>query len=532
GWVRDTVSARGGVSPAPLVPLREMTTTSLDAFRLYTEGTEARKHLRVGDAKRLLLEAVRIDPAFALAYFELQEIAMWQQDEGGYEEFRQKTLQNQERLPPQKRMLLEASELWKQDPKRAEQILKDLIERNPEEEDAYLQLAHLCRSSYRPEESLAVLERGVGALPHSGYLRLYYGYGLLWQGRFPEAIHQFEVYSRINPEEANPSDSMGEAYLIAGIPERALEKYAHALEIDPKFSSSHLGRAWAFGQLGRFRDALAEIDLIRGDLPPHFTADELSFLRAYLMSRAGRYREAEGLIAELVKQSSPGVTLAARQFHALLDIERGRTQEAVRTIQAISTPMPEGVQGGNGSRQLAALTKLLGGVAAARAGDLSTSQKYLAELGEIYEADDPRESWWYYLLLGELALASGDARAAHAAFTQGEPRLKLSFNVTKPLESLGGGLMFRDGPARALAAQGKRRAAIELYRDLLRPDIGHKWTAVLEPRFHLQLARLERAENQRVEASKHYRDFLELWSDADRYLPELREAESYLASAS
>ena len=71
-----------------------------------------------------------------------------------------------------------------------------------------------------------LLERGVVAAPQSGYLRLYYGYGLLWQGRYPEAIHQFEVYSRINPEEANPWDSMGEAYLIAGIPDRALEKYA------------------------------------------------------------------------------------------------------------------------------------------------------------------------------------------------------------------------------------------------------------------------------------------------------------------
>ena len=61
---------------------------------------------------------------------------------------------------------------------------------------------------------------------------------------------------------------------------------------------------------------------------------------------------------------------------------------------------------------------------------------------------------------------------------------------------------------------------------------GHKWTAVLEPRFHLELARLERQEGQHAQAMRHYRDFLALWSDADRDLPEIAEARTYLASIS
>ena len=162
-WVRDTVSADAAPEPNPIPPLREMTTTSLEAFRLYNEGLEARRHLRLSDARRLLTEAVAIDPSFALANLELQEIARWQQDEPGYQSLRAKTLEHQERLPPQKRMMLEAVEIWKTDPARAEQILRDVIERSPEEEDAYLQLAHLYRSNYQVDESLVVLERGVVA---------------------------------------------------------------------------------------------------------------------------------------------------------------------------------------------------------------------------------------------------------------------------------------------------------------------------------------------------------------------------------
>ncbi|HEY7817881.1 MAG TPA: winged helix-turn-helix domain-containing protein, partial [Vicinamibacteria bacterium] len=300
-WVRATVSSNK--PPEPIPPLREMTTTSLEAFRRYNEGLEARQNLRLPDAHRLFEEAVAIDPGFALAYLELQEIARWRQDEAGYQRAREKTLAHQDRLPPQKRMLQEAIEIWKTDPARAEAILREVIERSPDEEDAYLSLSHLHRANHDEPESIAILEQGVTAIPRSGYLRLYYGYGLLWQGRYPEALHQFEAYARINPEEANPWDSMGEAYLIAGIPERALEKYARALEIDPRFTSSHLGRAWAFGQLGEVQKALEELDAIGQELPPYSTADQISFLRAYLLSRAGRYREAEAHLAGLGSSS-------------------------------------------------------------------------------------------------------------------------------------------------------------------------------------------------------------------------------------
>jgi tetratricopeptide (TPR) repeat protein len=425
-------------------------------------------------------------------------------------------------------------------------MLEDVVESHPDEEEAYMQLNDLYRSKDRTEESLTLLERGIAAVPHSGYLRLNYGYGLLWAGRYPEAIHQFEVYSRINPEEANPWDSLGEAYLIAGIPERALERYGRALEVDPDFSSSRIGRAWAFGELGRYDDAIEELDSVRGDLPPGYSPGELAFFRAYLLSRAGRYRAAETILSQLLRstgteakenEKTSSLALALPLFQALLDIERGKPREADAKIRALNRalPLPPTEPTGEGqssTRQLAALSRLVGGVAACRAGELERARTYLTELGALYQRRDPRENWWYYLLLGEVALSSGDAEAAYSAFTQGEPERKLMFSVNRMLDGLSGSLIFRDGAARAKALAGDRAAAIELYQELLRPDIGQKWTAVLEPRFQLALARLEREGGRTREASRHYRAFLALWAGADRGLPELKEAESFLALAS
>jgi len=532
-WVRDSLGPEGASAAAPVPAIRDITTSSLEAFRLYTAGVNARRNYRLGDARRLLTEAIETDPGFALAYLELQWIAMISKDTASYDLFHAKMLEYQDHLPPHRRQLLEANELWKVGPERAESILLDVIARRPDEEEAYLQLSHRYQSSFQPEKARDILERGTKAVPHSGYLRLNYGYQLLRDGRYPEAIHQFETYARIQPEEANPWDSLGEAYLIAGIPERALEEYAHALDVDDKFANSNLGRAWAFSQMGRFDEALDELGHIRGELPPGYSPAELFFLKAYLLSRAGRYRAARaqlGQISELAeKLQSPTLTGIVHLFEALLSIERDEPEKALTQAEAARAILPP--NDGGLAKSLEKLTELLLGIAASRTEDANRAHQHLNALQELYEPRDPRERWWYHVLLGETLLARNDAKGAYTAFTKGEPVQKMSFNVTQLLPSLSGGLSFRDGAARAKALDGNAEEAIAIYEKLLRPDISLMWTAPLEPRYHIALARLHRERGEREQASKHYRRFLELWSRADSDLPELAEAQAYLASS-
>jgi hypothetical protein len=64
---------------------------------------------------------------------------------------------------------------------------------------------------------------------------------------------------------------------------------------------------------------------------------------------------------------------------------------------------------------------------------------------------------------------------------------------------------------------------------LLTPDISNKWTAMLEPRYVLDVARLLDQSGDEAAARKEYQRFLELWKNADEGLPELTEAPAYLA---
>ncbi len=529
-WVRDSLVAEGGQNGVPVRPLAEMTTTSLEAFRLYNAGVTARRNLRLADARRLLTRAVEIDPTFALAYLELSWVALYNKDEATYDALGEKMLEHRTHLPPRRRLLLEAAELWNEDRADAERILLDVIERFPEEEEAYMQLCHLYKRSFEPDKARDILERGATALPHSGYLRLNYGYQLLWEGRYPEAIHEFEVYSRIRPEEANPHDSLGEAYLIAGVPERALEEYERALQIDDNFASSHLGRSWAFSQMGRFDKALAELDEIHGDLPPWYLAEELQFMKSYFLSRAGRYQDADILLRQIEARANEveNRTLSGMThlLESLIELEKGAPTLALAAAERAAELLPTD---GRRSRSVRGMTELLLGIAAARTGDLNRAHEHLLALEEHHEPRNSRERWWYHLLLGETLLARGDTRDAYTAFTDGAPQQKMIFNVTHLFENLSGALSLRDGAARAKALAGDRREAIALYEKLLRHDIGQKWTAPLEPRYHMELARLHRELGEREKASRHYRRVLSLWSKADPRLPELAEAEAYLA---
>jgi tetratricopeptide (TPR) repeat protein len=93
---------------------------------------------------------------------------------------------------------------------------------------------------------------------------------------------------------------------------------------------------------------------------------------------------------------------------------------------------------------------------------------------------------------------------------------------------LANNLLYRDGPARAAVARGDLAGAIDIYRSLLTAGPKQKWTAMYEPRYVLQIARLLEQSGDKRAALKEYERFLEFWKSADRDLPELAEARAAL----
>ena len=88
----------------------------------------------------------------------------------------------------------------------------------------------------KAETELKLLEEKFGEDPEFYYFYNTYGYFLLNQGRVDEAIEKFKKQISLAPEEANPYDSLGEAYRIKGMLVESLKEYQKAFNVSPSES--------------------------------------------------------------------------------------------------------------------------------------------------------------------------------------------------------------------------------------------------------------------------------------------------------
>ena len=531
--IRSSLSLDGAEAGRKIA---DVTSSSLEAYRLYTDGMEAGLNFRRRDARELFERAVKIDPAFASSYFQLRSLTATQGDLTASDAYDRKTREHIDRLPERQRMLFEAVDAnAKGDPTNAVKLLEALVARYPDDIQAYVQLGGVYEFDLGdPANGLKTIERAVRAVPGSGTLHNSYAYALLGRGRYPEALHELEEYVRLRPKEPSPYDSLGEAYLVSGQPDKALEKYARAIEIDPTWPGQS-GRAWAFGMLGRYDDALVELSKADDALARLYgpTAGA-HFDTAVLLSRTGRYRNAQRRIAACIIAAEPVKDMekivVSHVLSAVVALERNDIPRSREALGRADRTAPQ-ISDASRRKPFNVLLAFLNGLAKARSGDLEGARTRLEELRKVYDSHSPAENWWHHALLGEIALASGDPAAAEAAFSKGEPEIHMSFNLSFDIvSSVVNNLSFRDGVARARKARGDIAGAIEAYRQVLTVDIGQKWTAMLEPRYVLELARLLDKQGDKAGAWKEYQRFLDLWKHADPGLPEVAEARSRIGS--
>jgi eukaryotic-like serine/threonine-protein kinase len=520
--IRDGIGFRDATG---IRKVSDVSTASLEAFQLYSQAMDALLNTRMDDAQNLLERAVAIDPTFADAYLQLADASNFRGLLGLQREHLRKAAEHVDRLGARQRLILEAELARAEgDSATAARIIDELIEKFPDTDQAYgiatSLYAPVTGLIHDPEKRLTTAAAGAAALPKSMVTRNEYAYALLGAGRYDEALGEFEAYLRVAPREPNPSDSLGEAYLVMGTPDRAVESYSRALTIDPTFAGSHIGRAWSLASLGRFDDAILE------GLPQSLLAS-WSSVRALVLSRVGRYREADQAIeagrrdAEI--SENPGEQGNVFLVSSLLAIEREAYERALqdcRSAERMFARLPETKR-----RVGLVLVHLMSGIAQARTGRIDRARVHLEMQGRLFNSAVEPENWWHNALAGEIALAAGDLEKAASAFSAGQPSKKMWFSTRYAnLSILANNLNSRDGLARVATARGDRPRAIQIYRQLLSSGPDQKWVSVFEPRYVLQIARLLERSQEKQAALKEYERFLDFWKGADSGLLEIAEA--------
>ena len=366
--IRDGVGLRDA---APIRHVADVSTSSLEAYRFYSEGLTAYNNTRSLDARSLFEKAVAIDPTFAQAYFHLSLVTGQIGLTSDSDMYRAKAAEHADRLDERQRLLLRA-ELARHagDYEKAVQALDEVIAKYPDLEEAYAVACRIYNPIVGPlrnrRKFLASTEAGLAAVPSSTLLLNFHGYALIDVGRYPEAVQVFESYARLAPREPNPYDSLGEAHLKMGLPEKAIGYFTQALTIQPDFFPSHAGRAWALSMLGRYDEALTEMPLA-------------AFLRGFMLSRVGRYREAEEQIAIALQRAEANKNFVEQgMLHSIssaLLLERKQpalVAENVRIPERLKAQIAPELQ-----RLHSVLAHTLAGIAALQTGRVDAARSRL-----------------------------------------------------------------------------------------------------------------------------------------------------------
>jgi tetratricopeptide (TPR) repeat protein len=471
-------------------PILQATSSSLDALRLFSQG---RKMVGNGENEgfKLIEEAVRLDPDFALAHAALGHRGYLSGNPRAGEPHFLKALSLVDRLTVRERLWIQAladdargnreaavesyraylsaypddADVWFRlgwtlmatlhQPAQAAEAFQRVLKLNPAASGARVNLATCYRALRRDEESLLEYRKAFELRPQlldERFVNHEFGFALVRAGEIEEATRTFERLTSHTDTSLNASGLRSIALLAM-----YRGQYSAALE--------HLGSAVVLN-----RNAKASLTEMRNRLFCVTAARMLGQTRRV----AAELSEVDRLIAQ--NAFEPGMLSVAATTHVRLgDLRRARLIRQ-RMTSAIADPL------------------------AFSAVNRSTRQ------------DDAFAN----VVDGQLALAEG--RAAEAiVLLQTALRVNDDIGAAEPL-------------ARAFLAAGRVEEASQTFEELLkRAPLGGEeqepWLLA-----HLELARLHEAAGRRDAARTLYEKFLAMWKDANPGLPPLTQARTRLAA--
>jgi len=249
----DDVSARlsgqmlgASFRPTELTPVTQLATGDLEAYKEYQEGLLAERRFLFEQAEGSYRRAVELDPEFAIAWLRLGMLG----NVTGQESLLafQNADNNKDKATERDRYMIEAmfAANFQRDLAAADSLLRELIEKYPEEKEARYQLGVFYDATDRDEEGRAIIREAVRLDPYyaPGINHLAYMAGRA--GDSAEADSLSLRYIELEPGQANPRDSRGEILEMIGRYDDAREEFRAALEIEPGFLASyeHLVRSY------------------------------------------------------------------------------------------------------------------------------------------------------------------------------------------------------------------------------------------------------------------------------------------------
>ena len=469
------------------VPLEQATTSSLEALQAYTLGEKAYREKSAAAALPYHQRAIELDPGFAMGYLEAGNDYYGLTEQGRAIEYYIRAFQLREHASELESLHITAFyyESVTGELEKAAQTYQEWIANYPRDYRAHLDLGSVYGEQGQYEKAVEEKREGLRLEPGSGVPYSNLANSLL-------ALHRFdEVRQTVQQAQA-----------------RKLDRFTLRVAL------------YALAFLTRRPFGLAEQQQwFAGKQEEHFGLSLASDTEAY----RGHLAKAR----ELTKQSVNSAIRADNKENGAIWMENSALREA-----ALGNPAKARQAAAEGLRLVPTSqgVETEAALAFAMAGDITRAESLAQDLNKRHLVDTQMQSLWLPAIQAQLALNRKNTSAAITSLRSALPPIEygqiefvLNLSCLYPT--------YIRGEAYLAAGQGKDAAAE--FRKILDHGgiVWNCWTGALA---HLGVARangLQARKSQgadadaaRVRALAAYKDFLDLWKDADPDIPILKQA--------
>ncbi|MCH8273117.1 MAG: tetratricopeptide repeat protein, partial [Candidatus Marinimicrobia bacterium] len=252
-------------------PVKEITTSSSEAYQLYLEGLEFLNDSNFGSAVEKLNRAVEIDPNFLKALYKLARAYLWNDGRLAAREVVDKILLNKEGLDEEELLLVEALDAKiKNEYTITRDNYQKLLKMYPDEKeyhyalgDAYFHLGQ--------EENLKALDAFEEALNLDPEFRLAYVHMFdiyLFERMYDKAIRVANRLINSNPDKASGYRYLADIYGWKGDLDNSIRNYEKAAELNKGNYEAVVLQGWAYRIQGKYDKALSNYaKLFKPDVP-------------------------------------------------------------------------------------------------------------------------------------------------------------------------------------------------------------------------------------------------------------------------
>ncbi len=383
--------------------LKDITTSSVEAYRHYAEGIRLHERYQEEEAIPHFEKAVELDPEFAMALAKLGVVSNNLGRQREADEYSRRALEHIDRLTPRERYYVEG---W-----------------------------HHSRKNETIPQAIEAYEKAVSLFPDHGSARHNLAGIYMELERYEEALSHYEELRRRRMVFPESYGSLAKVYTMMGNESKAREVLEEYLERNPASWPTHLSLAEASTFFGRFDEAMASLEKAKQLGAPDFRTESVELLVRFSQEQ---WDEAEALALALFESPNPMIQLQGGRVLSILQLYRGRSQQVLDNI-AEGMPALQNVpySGGiynflsyvhleRGELELALETaekarnedyeppvkrEGLGRAALARIGlgRLDDAEKLIEEYrAQVENAPSEKGMRIYYYLRGELARARGN----------------------------------------------------------------------------------------------------------------------------